>query len=73
MESTQLIGYLNRAEAALVWRGCRAEQLTSQHQRLDFSCGVEELDRYLTQQATQDLRRMRVWWKHGIEHLHDPA
>src|SRR5436305_2849594 len=29
----RLVGYLNRAEAALVWRGCRAEQLTSQHER----------------------------------------
>ena len=24
-------------------------------------------------EPTQDLRRMRVRWKHGIEHLHDPA
>jgi GNAT superfamily N-acetyltransferase len=35
----------------------RAEQLTSQHLRGAFSCGVEAHNRYLQQQATQDIRR----------------
>jgi len=35
----------------------RAEQLAKYHRREDFSCGVEVLDRYLKQQANQDLRR----------------
>ena len=35
----------------------RAEQLTGDHPRHLFSCGVVALDRYLTHQANQDLRR----------------
>ncbi|NJO94439.1 MAG: GNAT family N-acetyltransferase [Hydrococcus sp. RM1_1_31] len=33
------------------------EPLSSQHNRADFTCGVEALDRYLKEQAGQDLRR----------------
>jgi ribosomal protein S18 acetylase RimI-like enzyme len=33
------------------------EPLGSGHRRDGFSCGVESLDRYLKQQATQDVRR----------------
>jgi GNAT superfamily N-acetyltransferase len=33
------------------------EQLGSQHNRAGFSCGVEALDRYIHQQAGQDVRR----------------
>ncbi len=32
------------------------EPLGSEHDRAAFSCGVEELDRYLKQQASQDAR-----------------
>ncbi len=35
----------------------RAEQLGRHHRREGFSCGVETLDRYLKQQASQDARR----------------
>jgi predicted GNAT family N-acyltransferase len=34
------------------------EPLSAQHKRHDFSCGVEPLDRYFHQQATQDMRRL---------------
>jgi GNAT superfamily N-acetyltransferase len=34
----------------------RFEPLGSQHDRRSFSCGVEELDRYLHHQAGQDIR-----------------
>jgi hypothetical protein len=30
----------------------------AQHDRTDFSCGVDELDRYFRQQAGQDSRRL---------------
>jgi len=33
------------------------EALTPDHDRSSFTCGVEPLDRYLRQQATQDMRR----------------
>jgi GNAT superfamily N-acetyltransferase len=33
------------------------ERLGDQHDRAAFSCGVEELDRYLKTQASQDVRR----------------
>jgi GNAT superfamily N-acetyltransferase len=33
------------------------ERLESHHDRAAFRCGVEPLDRYLTSQATQDIRR----------------
>lgn len=33
------------------------EALGTKHSRATFSCGVEALDRYLRQQATQDVRR----------------
>ncbi len=33
------------------------EPLDAQHKRSDFECGVEPLDRYLKQQASQDMRR----------------
>jgi predicted GNAT family N-acyltransferase len=33
------------------------EALSSQHNRVDFSCGIEVLDRYLKELAGQDLRR----------------
>ena len=35
----------------------RLEPLNDQHDRLSFRCGNEALDRYLTTQATQDIRR----------------
>lgn len=35
----------------------RVEQLSNQPGRTVFSCGVEALDRYLKQQASQDLKR----------------
>lgn len=35
----------------------RVEALGVAHARNDFSCGVEALDRYLVQQASQDVRR----------------
>jgi ribosomal protein S18 acetylase RimI-like enzyme len=35
----------------------RIEVLSTQHDRAAFSCGVEPLDRYLREQATQDIRR----------------
>lgn len=48
----------------------RIEPLESQHNRADFSCGIEELDRYLQQQARQDLRRFltTVFVLHDLEH-----
>ncbi len=33
------------------------EPLNSRHDRSNFTCGIESLDRYLKQQASQDLRR----------------
>lgn len=35
----------------------RIEALTQAHHRTDFDCGIEALDRYLTTQAGQDMRR----------------
>lgn len=35
----------------------RIEPLTSQHDRSSFSCGSPPLDRYIREQATQDIRR----------------
>lgn len=35
----------------------RIEVLTREHNRTDFSCGVEALDRYFREQAGQDTRR----------------
>jgi GNAT superfamily N-acetyltransferase len=35
----------------------RIELLTKEHNRADFSCGVAALDRYLREQASQDMRR----------------
>jgi GNAT superfamily N-acetyltransferase len=35
----------------------RSEPLATHHDRTQFSCGVEALDRYLREQAMQDLRR----------------
>lgn len=43
-----------RKSAALDYR---IEQLGSSHDRASFSCGAPELDRYLRQQAGQDLKR----------------
>ncbi|MBD2199284.1 MULTISPECIES: GNAT family N-acetyltransferase [Calothrix] len=37
--------------------GYAIEPLNAQHNRSEFSCGIESLDRYLLQQAGQDLRR----------------
>lgn len=47
----------------------RIEPLKSQHNRADFTCGIQELDRYLQQQARQDLRRFltRVFVLHDLE------
>ncbi|WP_272819277.1 hypothetical protein [Scytonema hofmannii] len=33
------------------------ELLNSDHNRADFQCGTEALDRYLREQARQDLKR----------------
>lgn len=33
------------------------ELLNSQHNRVDFQCGIEALNRYLREKASQDLRR----------------
>lgn len=33
------------------------ELLNAQHNRADFRCGIEALDRYLQEQASQDMRR----------------
>lgn len=38
--------------------GFRVEAIESDHDRSHFSCGVPALDRYLREQATQDLRRL---------------
>ncbi len=38
-------------------RGFAVEVLNPRHDRKDFSSGVEPLDRYLKEQATQDVRR----------------
>jgi GNAT superfamily N-acetyltransferase len=38
-------------------QGVRFETLGPQHDRAGFDCGVPALDRYLAQQATQDVRR----------------
>lgn len=35
----------------------RLEVLRAEHDRKAFSCGVEPLDRYFSEQATQDIRR----------------
>lgn len=35
----------------------RIELLASEHKRSNFSCGVDALDRYLREQASQDMRR----------------
>jgi GNAT superfamily N-acetyltransferase len=35
----------------------RIEPLTSQHDRSSFNCGSPPLDRYIREQATQDIRR----------------
>jgi len=35
----------------------KIEILNDSHSRADFSCGIEALDRYLKEQANQDLRR----------------
>lgn len=35
----------------------KVEALASHHDREDFSCGVDSLDRYLRTQASQDIRR----------------
>jgi GNAT superfamily N-acetyltransferase len=37
--------------------GFRLEVLRAEHDRKAFSCGVEPLDRYFREQATQDIRR----------------
>jgi predicted GNAT family N-acyltransferase len=37
--------------------GYRVEPLGKQHDRSEFSCGVEALDRYLREQARQDARK----------------
>ena len=37
--------------------GFRVEALTSAHDRKNFSCGIEPLDVYLREQATQDIKR----------------
>lgn len=37
--------------------GFRVEALTKQHHRLEFSCGVEPLDRYLREGAGQNARK----------------
>ncbi len=38
-------------------QGFRIEALSSAHDRKNFSCGVEPLDRYLRELATQDVKR----------------
>jgi hypothetical protein len=43
---------VSRSEADFV-----SERLSSQHDRAAFSCEVEPLDRYLKQQASQDVRK----------------
>jgi hypothetical protein len=35
----------------------KIEALAAHHNRDDFSCGVDSLDRYLRTQASQDVRR----------------
>ncbi len=35
----------------------RIEALAARHDRTDFLCGVESLDRYFQKQVTQDVRR----------------
>jgi ribosomal protein S18 acetylase RimI-like enzyme len=40
-----------------VRRGFRIEALSSAHDRKSFSCGVEPLDHYLRELATQDVKR----------------
>src|SRR6516225_7415311 len=35
----------------------RVEPLADTHNKADFSCGIESLDRYLQQHAGQDIRR----------------
>ena len=37
--------------------GFRIEALTSAHDRKNFSCGVEPLDRYLRERVSQDIKR----------------
>lgn len=39
------------------FEGLRISLLDAVHDRAGFTCGVESLDRYLTTQASQDLRR----------------
>ena len=43
--------------AELVDREFRVEPLGKEHDRAVFSCGVENLDRYLRTRASQDMRR----------------
>ena len=38
-------------------KGLIIEPLASHHDRLNFSCGVDSLDKYLKKQANQDVRR----------------
>jgi GNAT superfamily N-acetyltransferase len=40
-----------------VSRPFRVEQLNSRHDRTSFACGSPPLDRYIREQATQDVRR----------------
>jgi ribosomal protein S18 acetylase RimI-like enzyme len=47
----------------------RIEALAPHHDRADFSCGVDELDRYLKTQAGQDVRRKA----NGVFVLIEPA
>jgi hypothetical protein len=47
----------------------RIEALAAHHDRVNFSCGVDELDRYLKNQAGQDLRRKA----NGVFVLIEPA
>lgn len=39
------------------WQGFRIEPLGREHERAAFSCGVDALDRYLKEQASQDAKR----------------
>src|SRR5262245_49017453 len=38
--------------------GYRVEPLGSQHDRSSFACGVAALDRYIREQANQDMKRL---------------
>ena len=51
----EALALLNAGELCAPWE--RVALDAKAHDRHDFSCGAAELDRYLREQATQDLRR----------------